>query len=62
MAIYQSEITRFLAQLKQQNPKLEAEQARGRALLWDKEPISLERQAQLDSAKLAQQAYPYQTK
>lgn len=62
MAIYQSEITRFIAQLKQQKPTLEAEQLKGRALLWDKEPTSLERQAELDSAKVAQQAYPYQTK
>ena len=37
MAIYESEITGFLKKLKQEKPHLEAEQKKGRALLWDKQ-------------------------
>jgi hypothetical protein len=61
MAIYQSQITQFLTELKKQRPQLEAEQLEGRALLWDKTPTSLERQAQLEEAKLVQKPYPYQS-
>lgn len=39
MALYKSEITQFLEELKTQKPELEAQQRQGRALLWDKEPI-----------------------
>jgi len=44
--MYQSDITQFLNQLKQQKPDLEAEQRRGRALLWDKQPVDLEERAE----------------
>ena len=47
--MYQSDITQFLNQLKQQKPDLEAEQRRGRALLWDKQPIDLEERAEAES-------------
>ena len=33
---YNSEVTQFIEQLKQQQPDLEARQRAGRALLWDK--------------------------
>jgi Protein of unknown function (DUF3460) len=33
---YESEITQFLNQLKNQKPHLESEQKKGRLLLWDK--------------------------
>jgi hypothetical protein len=62
MAIYKSEITNFLAQLKKERPHLEKAQSDGRALLWDKEPISPDRAQELDAANVAQKAYPYQTK
>ena len=32
---YQSDVTQFLNQLKQQKPTLEEEQRKGRSLLWD---------------------------
>lgn len=41
---YQSEATLFLADLKKANPKLEQSQLAGRALLWDKAPLSLDDQ------------------
>jgi hypothetical protein len=41
---YQSEITLFIDDLKKANPQLEQEQRAGRALLWDKAPISLDEQ------------------
>ena len=46
MALYVSEATRFLQQLKENRPSLEAEQQRGRAIWWDKAPIDLERRAE----------------
>ena len=39
MALYVSEATQFLEQLKEKRPSLEAEQQRGRAIWWDKAPI-----------------------
>jgi hypothetical protein len=56
---YQSDVTQFLNQLKQQKPTLEEEQRKGRALLWDKQPIDLdERDAQQES-KVKQTSYVY---
>ena len=59
MARYQSEITQFLTELKTEHPQLEAEQQAGRALLWDKEPLSVEDQRRAKAAKLKQRAYVY---
>ncbi|MBO9688469.1 MAG: DUF3460 family protein [Mitsuaria chitosanitabida] len=58
---YKSEITNFIDELKAKKPTLEAEQRAGRALLWDREQ---DRQAQAgyNDARVAQQAYVYQTK
>jgi hypothetical protein len=57
--MYQSDITQFINQLKEKNPKLETEQRKGRALLWDKQPIDLdERRHQADS-RVQQTAYVY---
>lgn len=59
---YESEFTVFLKQLKQQKPDLEEKQRLGRALLWDKQPASLDEQARRIDATVAQQAYVYQNK
>ncbi|HAT39372.1 DUF3460 family protein [Polynucleobacter necessarius] len=59
MARYQSEFTQFLTELKNEKPHLEAEQQAGRALLWDKEPLSVEDQCRAKAAKLKQRAYVY---
>jgi hypothetical protein len=58
-AMYQSDITQFLNQLKQQKPNLEVEQRRGRALLWDKQPIDLEERAELKASRVEQTPYSY---
>ena len=59
MARYQSEITQFLNELKSEKPQLEADQQAGRALLWDKDPLSVEDQRRAKAAKLKQRAYVY---
>jgi len=45
MKKYQSDITRFLTQLKVDRPNLEAGQQEGRALLWDKKTNQCRRSA-----------------
>jgi hypothetical protein len=40
-------------------PDLEAGQQAGRALLWDKEPLTVEDQRRAKAAKLKQRAYVY---
>ncbi|MBC7918658.1 MAG: DUF3460 family protein [Rhodoferax sp.] len=57
---YKSEATQFIDQLKTAKPTLEAEQRRGRELLWDK---SVDRAAwkEYRAAEVAQKPYVYQT-
>ncbi|WP_181885572.1 DUF3460 family protein [Trinickia dinghuensis] len=57
--MYQSDITQFINQLKQQQPKLEDEQRRGRALLWDKQPIDLEERSEQQQSRVKQTSYVY---
>lgn len=59
MPRYQSDVTVFLEKLKATKPDLEQGQQAGRALLWDKEPISPDEQRRLKAAKLKQRAYVY---
>ncbi len=61
MALYESEITQFLRQLKEQKPHLEEAQQEGRALLWDKNPIDLQEAERAKAIKVRQKAYVYQT-
>ncbi|MDO5101689.1 MAG: DUF3460 family protein [Lautropia sp.] len=61
MALYESEATQFLKQLKTQRPHLEAEQQRGRAIWWDKAPIDLDRRREENESRVMQKPYPYQT-
>jgi hypothetical protein len=58
---YKSDVTEFLESLKSADPKLEARQRAGRALLWDKD-IDRETQREQKAAGVPQQAYVYQTK
>lgn len=59
---YESDHTLFIKALKEKTPGMEQRQAEGRALLWDKAPVSLsEQERQLQSA-VKQQAYVYQNK
>ncbi len=57
--MYQSDITKFLNELKQQRPTLEEEQRRGRALLWDKQPLDLEERANQQASRVKQTPYVY---
>lgn len=57
---YKSDVTAFIETLKAEKPTLEAEQRRGRALLWDR-AIDREAQAEYREARVAQRAYVYQT-
>lgn len=61
-SMYESDHTLFIKSLKEKNPAIEEGQRLGRALLWDKAPLSLdEQERQLESA-VKQQAYVYQNK
>jgi hypothetical protein len=57
--MYQSDITQFINQLKEQKPSLEDEQRRGRALLWDKQPVDLDERAKQQTSKVSQTSYVY---
>jgi hypothetical protein len=57
---YKSDTTVFIESLKAKKPTLEAEQRAGRGLLWDRK-IDRDQQAEWSLAKVAQQAYVYQT-
>ena len=59
-ADYTSDATQFIEQLKANNPKLEAEQRAGRALLWDKN-LNRADQADFLDARVPQQPYVYGT-
>ena len=61
-SMYESEHTKFIAELKKNNPAIEEGQREGRALLWDKAPISLSEQERTAEARVKQQAYVYQHK
>jgi len=56
--LYESDITRFLKELKAAKPELEASQRQGRNLLWDKQ-IDREFAAKAKAAQLAQTPYVY---
>ena len=58
MAGYESEITRFLRDLKQQRPEIERKQREGRAIWWDKVPDADESQRRQES-QVAQPSYVY---
>ncbi len=57
---YQSETSRFIDDLKKNNPELEKQQRQGRLLLWD-QPMNAQLWDEFAKAKVAQKAYVYQT-
>lgn len=59
MAIYRSDLTRFVEELKQRNPYLEDEQRRGRSIYWDKAPAPLDEMPGTPDAGAVQQARRY---
>jgi Protein of unknown function (DUF3460) len=58
---YESDITRFIRELKRKNPRLEEEQKKGRAIFWDK-PQDLDTLKRDAESNIDQQAYVYQNK
>ena len=60
--MYESEITKFIRDLKTARPHLEEEQRKGRAIWWDKTPLDMKEVDEQDAAKVPQQPYPYATK
>jgi len=61
MAMYESEITVFLKQLKQDKPQLEDDQRKGRAIWWDRAQ-DLDTAERNRDSRVPQQAYVYQNK
>jgi hypothetical protein len=57
---YQSDVTKFIEEMKQKKPSLETEQRDGRALLWDKQ-IDREAQREWKQARVPQKPYVYDT-
>jgi hypothetical protein len=57
---YESEITQFLKNLKEQRPALEAEQREGRGRLWDK-TLNAELEDGFRDSRVQQRPYVYQT-
>jgi hypothetical protein len=60
--LYESDHTLFIKSLKAANPEIEVGQREGRALLWDKAPITLTEQDRTADSRVKQQAYVYQNK
>ena len=58
--MYESDVTRFLRELKQARPELVDRQREARAIWWGK-PQDAERLRQYDDSRVAQSAYVYQT-
>jgi hypothetical protein len=61
MAEYESEITRFLREMKQRKPDLERKQREARAIWWDK-ALDLDEQARFEQSSVKQPGYVYQPK
>jgi len=61
-SLYESEHTLFIKALKANNPGIEEGQREGRALLWDKAPITPADQDKNTESRIRQQAYVYQNK
>jgi hypothetical protein len=61
-SMYESDHTKFIAELKAKNPGIEEGQREGRALLWDKAPTLLSDQDRTAESRVKQQAYVYQNK
>jgi len=59
--VYESEITRFLKELRNQRPHLEQAQRDGRAIWWDK-PQDLDTSRRQQESKVAQRPYVYSQK
>ena len=58
---YESDHTRFIREMKDKKPELEAEQRKSRAIWWDKRPQgSRSETRKMDEGRVPQAAYVYQ--
>jgi hypothetical protein len=60
MAEYESDLTRFIRELKSKQTDLERRQREGRAIWWDRE-LDPEQLKRWQESKVPQQPYVYQT-
>ena len=60
--LYESDHSLFIKKLKEQNPQIEMDQRRGRDMLWDKAPLTLDEQQRRAESRVKQNPYVYQTK
>lgn len=60
--LYESNLTKFIHELKVEHPELDREQQNGRAIWWDKPPRDLDERRKMDEGRVQQQAYVYQNK
>lgn len=58
--LYQSDATKFIDELKANNPAIEAGQRQGRSLLWDK-AVDRDSWREYRAAQVRQKPYVYQT-
>lgn len=58
---YESDVTQFIKQFKQDHPKAEEGQRQGRAIFWDKK-IDTDLQEGYKAASIAQDPYVYYQK
>lgn len=56
---YVSEHTLFIRQFIDQKPQVATEQAKGRAIWWDKTPEQLDARRAMDQGRVAQKGYVY---
>jgi len=61
MAEYESDVTRFLREMKQRRPDLDRQQREARAIWWDK-ALDADEQARFEQSRVRQAAYVYQPK
>ncbi len=57
--LYESELTRFLRQLRESKPQLAEEQRKGRAQWWDRS-LDAEEQRAFAQSRVMQKPYVYQ--
>ncbi len=60
MADYQSDVTKFLNDMKAKKPDLERRQREGRSIFWDKQ-LDWDELKRWQESRVRQQAYVYQS-
>ena len=59
MALYESEYTLFLKEMREKHPEWADEQREGMSILWDRPAVTPQEKEALGEAREAQRAYPY---